>query len=132
MQSALSFSLLELATFFALAALATGCLWMARRYLVPRYPASAFVAASLAAALFFALSGTFEVQAIALAPAIAMIVTSPRPVSADAWLRGAAALAITLTLIASLAGSLMTTVAATATAGVLCWLCAERSEKQTA
>lgn len=106
-------------------------LWAVRRYLRIRHPPLAFVIASLVVGIAMALSGVLAVESaafIALAPAIAMIVMQDGTLSAIAWLRGAATLAVALTVVSAVIGPLMTTIVATATAGGLCWLCAARED----
>ena len=117
----------DVAWLAALLVLAAALVAAIRRYLLPARPASAATAATAVLVLGDVLSSLAGVLtspfALALAPAAAMVATAEQPLAAAAWLRGAATLAVVLTLISVLVSETLTTMyAGAATSGVLCFL----------
>ena len=131
-QSHPQIDLLAAASIIGLVILTAALLSATRRYLLPGKPVAAASAATAVLGLAYLLTSVAGVPTgpvpLALAPAAGMVVTAKRPLAAEAWLRGAATLAVVLTLFSVLSGeSLMTVFAGAAASGVLCFLLGHRS-----
>jgi len=130
-QSHPQISLVSLAWLIGLLIVATALLLPIRRYLLPARPILAATAATVLLGLGYLLTSVAGVPtnpgALVLAPAAAMVATTDRPLAADAWLRGAATLAVVLTVVSVFSGVLMAMLAGAAASGVLCYLLGQRS-----